>query len=133
MGQGRFVLDTHAFIWSLTSPERLGARAAKLLKRIDAGDGQALVPAAALAELCLLREAGRTPIGLAEARAAFDRSPNLWLLPLDVDQVETFAALGGVRDIFDRFIVAAAKSLGARLITRDGGIAESGLVATVWD
>ncbi len=33
---------------------------------------------------------------------------------------------------FDRLVVSAARALGARLITRDGVIQESGLVETIW-
>jgi PIN domain nuclease of toxin-antitoxin system len=37
-----------------------------------------------------------------------------------------------MRDPFDRLIVSAARAIGAALLTRDGGIAESGLVETMW-
>jgi PIN domain nuclease of toxin-antitoxin system len=132
MGSRRFILDTHAFVWALVSPARLGRKASAAFARMEAGDAELLLPAAALAEVCLLQEAGRIPIGLTEAQAALRPGGPLWLLPLDQDQLEQFALLGSVRDIFDRFILAAARTVDAPLVTRDREIAGSHLVRTLW-
>jgi PIN domain nuclease of toxin-antitoxin system len=52
---------------------------------------------------------------------------------LDFPQVAQFALLPGLRDPFDRMIVAAARAVGCALISADGTIADSGLVTVVWD
>jgi PIN domain nuclease of toxin-antitoxin system len=52
--------------------------------------------------------------------------------PLDLDRLDEFAALGSIRDPFNRLIIAAARKLGGSLITKDAGIAGSGLVPVVW-
>jgi PIN domain nuclease of toxin-antitoxin system len=79
-----------------------------------------------------LHELGRTEIGLMELKDIMEEVPALRFLPMDLKQVEDFAALGVMREAFDRFIVAAARSVGAKLITRDQRIVEAKLVQTVW-
>ena len=116
----------------LAAPRRLGAQARRALQRVEAGRGEAWVPAAALAELLILRELGRVTIGLPEIKHAMDAAAGLHFLPLDLHQLDQFAALTAIRDPFDRLIVSAARSLQAVLITRDAGLVESGLVDTIW-
>ncbi|MCC6523211.1 MAG: hypothetical protein IT373_11160, partial [Polyangiaceae bacterium] len=50
----------------------------------------------------------------------------------DLAQVDEFAALASVRDPFDRLIVAASRSVGAKLLSRDAKLEELGLVELVW-
>ena len=65
-------------------------------------------------------------------RSALHDFDSLRFLPLDLDPLEEFAALDSLKDPFDRLIVSAARRLGARLITKDGAIEDTGLVETVW-
>jgi PIN domain nuclease of toxin-antitoxin system len=127
-----YVLDTHALVFALTSPSTLGAKARKAFHRIESGRDVAWVPAAVVAEVALLHELGRTEIGLTELKDSMEEVPALRFLPLDLRQVEDFAALGAVREAFDRFVVAAARSVGGKLITRDQRIIDAKLVQTVW-
>jgi PIN domain nuclease of toxin-antitoxin system len=127
-----YVLDTHACLYSLTAPQKLGAKARRSLQSVEAGRGEAWIPAAVVAELVLLRELGRIEIGLAHLRTAMEQAPGLRFLPLDLRQLDEFAGLTAMRDPFDRLIVAASRALGAKLVTRDRSIAEQGLVQTVW-
>lgn len=76
-------------------------------------------PAAVVAEVALLRELGRISIGIAELKTTLDEVPSFRFLPLDLDQLEDFAALSGIREPFDRLILAAARTVNARLITKD--------------
>jgi PIN domain nuclease of toxin-antitoxin system len=128
----KYVLDTHAFVFALREPKRLGRRARAVLTRIDAGKDDGMVPAAVAAEVILLREKARTAIGLPELKQAL--SATRWsFVPLDLEQLDRFATLGALVDPFDRLIVAAALARDARLISRDQRIGESGLVDVVWD
>lgn len=43
------------------------------------------------------------------------------------------SALTGIRDPYDRMIVAQARMLGLALISGDEKIKQSGLVRTIWD
>lgn len=127
-----YVLDTHAAIFALAAPHKLGQRARQGLARVEAGDDRAWIPAAVVAEIVMLRELRRIEIGLPELQQAFEAAPGLSFLPLDLRQLQDFAALAALRDPFDRLIVSAARVLGARLVSKDARIAECGLVATIW-
>ena len=128
-----FVLDTHACVFALTAPRKLGKRAASVLRRMDAGRDEVWLPAAVVAEVVLLRELGRTHLGLPELTAAMRDAPSLRFAPMDLAQLDEYAALTAIRDPFDRLIVGAARALGAKLITKDQALAGSPLVETVWD
>ncbi|HUF75252.1 MAG TPA: type II toxin-antitoxin system VapC family toxin [Longimicrobiales bacterium] len=126
-----YVLDTHACIHALAAPDKLGRRARKALERADQRGERVWVAAAVMAEIVLLKELGRTEIGLPTLREAFETT--CWrFLALDLDQLDEFASLGTIRDPFDRLIVAAARRTGAKLISRDERLADSGLVGLVW-
>ena len=128
----RYVLDTHACVFTLTAPRKLGPEARAALSRVEAGQDRAYVPAAVVAELLILHGLGRVRVGLPELRKATEAAPGLRFLPLDLAQLDHFAALAALRDPFDRLIVSAARAMGAALVTRDGQIADSGLVETIW-
>jgi PIN domain nuclease of toxin-antitoxin system len=127
-----YVLDTHALVFALTAPAKLGAAARKAFRRIESGRDVAWIPAAVAAEVVLLHELGRIQIGLTELKDVVETVSSLRFLPLDIRQIEDFAALGSMREAFDRFIVAAARSVGGKLITRDQRIIDAKLVQTVW-
>lgn len=128
----RYVLDTHACVFALAAPKKLGTRAKRVLSRAQAGRDEVRIPAAVAAEVILLKELGRTDIGLPELQAAF-AAPSSWrFLPLDIDQLDEFSALAAIRDPFDRLIVAAARATSSRLVSRDGNLTDLGLVDTVW-
>ncbi len=126
----RFVFDTHALIYALEEPAKLGLRAKQVRLLIETGRAEAFVPAAAVAEILLLGGLGRTKVTLTPIAAACEQGMSF--LPLDLAQLSEFAACTLLRDPFDRLIVSAARAMGAKLITKDGLIEESGLVQTVW-
>jgi len=128
----RYVIDTHACVFLLAGPRKLGTHARRALERVERGDDEGWIPAAVAAEVVLLHELGRIGIGLPHLREAVESVPGLRFLPLDLDQLDQFASLTSIRDAFDRLIVSAARSLKADLITRDEALARSGLVRVVW-
>ena len=127
------VLDTHACVYALIDPARLGKAARRAIARAEAGRSVAWVPAAVAAEIVLLRELDRIKIGLPELRTAMERSAFLRFLALDLRQMDEFAAHRSVADPFDRLIVSACRAVDARLVSRDTALADSGLVRVVWD
>ena len=127
-----YVLDTHALVWYLRG-RRVGRAASRALREIDRGRSCAWIPATVLAEIALLRDRGRSAIGIAEVEASMARNPELRVLPLDFAQAKEFALLRGVTDPFDRLIMAAARHVGCALVTADERIAASGMVAVIWD
>lgn len=131
-GGHSYVLDTHACVFALVAPAKLGRKARSAMRAVEEGRGEAWIPAAVGAEVVVLRELGRIEIGLAHLKTAMEEAPNFRFLPLDLSQLDEFAALGAIRDPFDRLIVSAARAIGAKLVTRDRALAENALVQTVW-
>ena len=129
----RVCIDTHALVWHLSKPGRLARSAARTLRAADAGRVQVLIPAIVAVELSLIRQAGRKTIGIAEIEALTTAQPGFALLPLDLPQAREFTLLEGLRDPFDRMIVAAARTAGAALVTADSTIHDSALVEVIWD
>jgi PIN domain nuclease of toxin-antitoxin system len=127
-----YVLDTHACIFALVSPAKLGRRARQALERAELERKAVFIPVAVSAEVVLLHELGRTDLGLPSLRAACESSASWRILPLDLEQIDEFASLASIRDPFDRLIVAAARRLRAKLVSRDARIQQSGLVETIW-
>jgi len=128
-----YLLDTHACVYSLAAPAKLGNAARRALEAVEAGRSIAWIPAAVAAEIALLRERDRIGVGLPQLRTALEQTPGLQFLALDFPQIEMFATLTAIKDPFDRLIVSACRITGARLITRDGNLLDSKVVMTLWD
>ena len=128
-----YVLDTHAFVWWVARPRRLGRHAARALRQVDEGRATAWVPSIVGVELSLLVEAGRLRLGAAELKAVTERNSEVRILEHDLRQALEFALLGSLEDPFDRVIVAAARATQRPLISADEAVTLSGLVDVIWD
>lgn len=127
------VLDTHAWVWWLTSPAKLGKKAARTVEKADRIGVAAISvwEVAARAERRKLVFDRPYDMWIDEALAADSRIELLALLPrIAIDAVRL---RWDHRDPADRFIVATAAAHEAVLVTADEVIRESGLVACVWD
>lgn len=127
----RLVADTHAIVWRLTAPRKLGAAARRALAAADEGRWLCCVPAIVLVEIALLRERGRVAIGVDEVVRALAGHPGYAVLALDAEQTVEFAALVGVKDPMDRIVLAAARATQSRLVSSDGAHDGHG-VERVW-
>lgn len=126
-----YILDTHACLFALAAPKKLGAKARRTLEKVDAEGGVVWLPAAVVSEIVLLRELGRTEIGFVELERAFEQTR--WrFLALDLEQLAEFVGLATIRDPFDRLIVAASRCRNAKLISRDARLQELDLVDVIW-
>jgi PIN domain nuclease of toxin-antitoxin system len=126
------VVDTHALVWHLLEPRRLGRAARRVLAATDAGRWACQVPAVTLVEVWLLHERGRLRVGPTQLLEVLAGHPSYSVLPLDVAQAIEFGALPGIRDPMDRMIVAAARVTGSRLVTADESLKTYG-IETIWD
>ncbi|WP_437994271.1 type II toxin-antitoxin system VapC family toxin [Sorangium sp. So ce145] len=129
--------DTHALVWSMYAPSRLGSAAQQAFAATDAGSARIYVPAVVIAETIMVVERGRLP-GVALAHLlprleAMRTSDNYRLTSLLPEVVLTSHTLSAIPDIFDRLIVAEAIHRGTPLISKDSVIRQSALVTTLWD
>ena len=131
-----FVTDTHGLIYHLTGQrKRLGQRARMIFERTERGQDAVLIPFTALEEIMLLSEAGKIHLRIPfrELLMSLMQADNFDLGENNADLLLEASALTGIRDPFDRMIVAQARQSEATLITTDEEIRESGLVKTAWD
>ena len=127
------VLDTHAWVWWLTKPDRLGRKAERALAKAK----QIGIPAICPWEVAMKANAGQLrfdrpyDIWIDEALA---EDPRVELLPL-VPRVAVEAVRLGWKhsDPADRLIVASARVHDAPLITSDAAMHEAGVVRCIWD
>ncbi len=129
----RACIDTHALVWYLSRPKRLGRAAARLLREAAAGRAEILIPGIVPIELALLQEAGRKVVGVPQIEACIAEQPAFRLQPLDLAQAMQFSLLTSLDDPFDRMVVAAARAANVPLLTADTAIEDSALVETIWD
>ena len=129
------LLDTHALLWWLDSPDRLGPEARRA---IDAALPSRAVRASSISvwEIALLSTRGRLDLGepLDRWLARCEALPFLSFVPLDNAVAVRSVALPPPlhRDPADRIIVATALELGIPLATRDERLLDYPHVETIW-
>ena len=129
-------LDTHALVWWVSDPARLGARARKAIEAaINEGD-QLAVSSISTWEIAMLVAARRLELTMDVDTwvARVESYPGLTFVPVDNRIALRAVQLDGFshRDPADRIIVATALGLGATLVTADERIRAYRAVRTVW-
>lgn len=128
------LLDTHAWLWWLSDPGRLGRAAAERIE-LAKRDDRIIVSAISVWEAALLVKKGRLELAIgmtALVRGCFALSF------FRFEAIDPSIALGAVElsplhpDPADRLIVATALRLGVPLVTKDSRIQASGLVEAIW-
>lgn len=132
----RYVVDTHALLWHLYRPKKVGAAARDVLSAADEGIVQIFVPAVALAEMLMVvqkeRLSGVSLESLLEQLSLMAGSENYVLSPLRPDTVLASHAYTEIPDIFDRLIATEALRAGLPLLSKDPEIRSSGLLEVIW-
>jgi PIN domain nuclease of toxin-antitoxin system len=131
-----FVTDTHALVHHVTGRrQRLGHRARNVFDRVKRGKDRMLVPFTVLEEVMLLSEVGKIRLHLPfrDLVVSLAQTDNFDLGVNDTQVLLEAAALTGMKDPYDRMIVAQTRVAGLPLITGEGAIHDSGLVRIVWD
>jgi PIN domain nuclease of toxin-antitoxin system len=129
----RYVADTHALVWFLSRPSKLGRRAARVFEGLGV-TAEVHVSAISLWEVALLHDEGHLRLtegfpawcdGLASVRG-------IRLEPLLRDDIEHARTLGRLSDPSDRLIAGTALRLGVPMLSKDSSLkAEKGL-RLVW-
>lgn len=123
MGVSGFLLDTHAFVWATSSPDRLGAGARRA---IEDPRSELWVSAASGFELATKHRRGRFPEAGPIIDGFRDRLEQLRArsLPIDIDHALRAGGLGWThRDPFDRILAAQAMMADLLLVTADRAFA----------
>ncbi len=128
------LLDTHVLLWWLADSRRLSRAQLRALKEVSA-DSPAHVCDISLWEIATLAQLGRIRLTM-PLREWLDNAiepPWVELQAISPAVATEVAALPDSfhRDPADRIIVATARVLGARLLTRDESIIASGLVPVI--
>jgi PIN domain nuclease of toxin-antitoxin system len=124
-----YLLDTHALVWTIGSPDRLPAAA-----RAAVTSGQAKVSVISLWELILKKRRSTAPV----------REPLVWwekhvtrseteVIPVRVRHLAELDRLANIHtDPFDRMLVAQALAENCTLVSGDGVLARYG-APVVWE
>lgn len=115
------LLDTSTLLWALAEPERLSARARRLVE-----EGENVVSVACYWEVVIKTQKGLLSIGdLAtwwRQAIALTSARILHIRPSHITSVATLPLLH--KDPFDRILIAQAKTEGLAIVTNDGPIGE---------
>jgi PIN domain nuclease of toxin-antitoxin system len=132
-----YVIDTHAWVWQMFQPKKLGIGAARVLSAADRGEARIHIPAVVLAELLMIANKRRlenlTPEIIPRVVHAVRTHPAYSFSGLTPELVLASQAHVAVPEIFDRLVVTEARLRGVSLITRDPEIHAAGLVPIIWD
>jgi PIN domain nuclease of toxin-antitoxin system len=127
-----WLLDTHALLWALTAPDRLGGTARG---HIEDPATELLVSAASAWEVAAKHRLGKLPQADVLVRGYATHLSRLGARSVDVTAEHALLA-GGLewdhRDPFDRMLAAQCMLLGVGLITRDAVFASMPGVRTAW-
>jgi len=129
------VLDTHAWIWYVDSPDLL-SRKARAAADEARQQGEIYVSAISCWEIYMLEKRGRLAFGV-EAAVWVARCRGLSFLqvmPVDTEIARLAVQLPDPlpADPADRLILATARYLGAPLVSRDQKIRSCPHVKTIW-
>lgn len=129
------VLDTHAWVWWVSSPALLASNAQRAVENA-ARDRALYVSSISAWEVALLIKKGRMELTMdvEDWVARSESIPYLSFVPVDNRIAVRSVALPGVfhPDPADRIIVATAQMLGASVVTKDEKIQNYPHVDSLW-
>ena len=127
----KYLLDTHAVLWTVADDARLGSRARDALLQCSAAE--IALSAITLFEIAMLQEKGRIRLSMPLAEYLGNLEQRFNVLPMvaaiAADAVEIPLPHG---DPFDRIILATARYHNLPLITRDTHLIGCRLIQTLW-
>lgn len=127
------VLDTHAWIWYVDDPGKLGSKALAAVE-LAVEAGELYVSCISTWEVLMLEQKQRLKLAI-PADVWLDRCQATGVfsfVPVDNTISRLSVSLGLHGDPADRLIAATAISLGATLITKDRRLRASRKIRTLW-
>lgn len=127
-----YLLDTHALLWALTDPSRLGPEARQV---VSSRRTSLTVSAVSAWEIATKQRLGKLPQADVLVGAYSRHLDRLNAAPLQISEEHALLA-GGLgwshRDPFDRMLAAQAMIESLTLITNDAAFTDLSGVAVVW-
>jgi PIN domain nuclease of toxin-antitoxin system len=127
-----YVADTHALIFYLSEPARLGSRARKAFAEAVRGEAEIVLPVIIFAELIFAVERGRVKLDVASVVRQVKDTSFFQVAPLTLEHLLAIRTMTAIVELHDRIIAAEALARQGTLITRDANVRKSGIVPTVW-
>jgi len=122
----RILLDTHVWLWLLTTPDRISAETLEVLSNTE---NDLYLSVASAWEITIKYQLGKLPLPCPPWEFVPDRLERDGILPLPVSMRHVLLT-GRLprlhRDPFDRLLVAQAKAEGMALYTADQQVADYG-------
>ena len=115
----RLLLDTHAWVWIGSNPERFSDRTRSIL---EAAETDLLLSAASAWEIAVKHARGKLKLPVPPREYVETRLQHTRTLPLSVTHVHALRSAElprHHRDPFDRLLVAQAQIEGLRIVTAD--------------
>jgi len=127
-----YVPDTHALVWHLAAPKKLGDQALAVFRAAQQNDTRLIVSAIVVAEMFYLNKKHNYFADFAKVYSDLKNAPHIRLVPFDPDEVLDFTKNAAIPEIHDRIIAGLARRLNAPLITIDPQIISAGTVRVIW-
>ncbi|NLY04593.1 MAG: type II toxin-antitoxin system VapC family toxin [Candidatus Atribacteria bacterium] len=119
-------------MWYFTGSKKLGQKALEVFRNSLSGKSIIFIPTIVLAEIIDIIEKKRISVNYEELLDEIEKGSNFEIYPLDVNVLKTLKEIKGISELHDKIIVATAKLLEAKVITKDADIQSSNMVKTIW-
>ncbi|HBU31265.1 PIN domain-containing protein [Dictyoglomus sp.] len=96
------------------------------------GEVVIIIPPIVLAEVIDIAEKKRISIDYEELIDKIEENSSFEIYPLDINVLRMLKDVPNIYELHDKIIVATAKLLDAKVITKDVDIQNSKLVETIW-
>ena len=127
-----YVADTHSLIWFLTNSKKLSIKAKEIFLKAERGETIIIIPTISLMELLYICKKKEITHEFKDILSKLKRGLNYMVWDLNLEVVLKCTDLKKVVEMHDRIIVATAKIIKGKIITKDHNIEEANYVETVW-
>lgn len=126
------VTDAHGFLWFLSKDKKLGKEALEIFHACDRGKEIVGIPSIVLLECMYVCEKKRIDYEFQQIMQKIEGTFNYPVYPLDEEVILECHSIHQIAKAHDRIIVATAKLLNAKLITKDANILNSKIIEAIW-
>ncbi len=126
------MIDTHAWLWFLTSDERLGSKAKQIFEETEEGEETLVLPSIVVAESVYIIDKKGYSIVLRDIIEDIEISSNYIIRPMDISVLKSLSRDDRDLSIHDKIIVITAENENIGIISRDEAIKKKAKVHVIW-